>query len=208
MPGLLPLSLLNDFLFCPRRAALKIVEGMWGENEHTALGDVAHANVDVPGYHTARGVKVLRALPVWSSQLGLSGRCDAVEIHPDGAVVPVEFKKSRKKSFSNDDAQVCAQAICLESSLGVTVTRGAVFFSAAKHRREVPITAELRQLVEDAARDLHELAGSGRTPAAVTENKCEGCSLVEECLPNALRFQRGAESWFQARLSASLAEKE
>jgi len=26
-PEALPLSLLNDFLYCPRRAALKIVEG-------------------------------------------------------------------------------------------------------------------------------------------------------------------------------------
>ena len=29
-PEALPLSLLNDFLYCPRRAALKIVEG-WRE---------------------------------------------------------------------------------------------------------------------------------------------------------------------------------
>lgn len=201
---MLPLSLLNDFLFCPRRAALKIVEGMWGENEHTALGDVVHENVDVPGYQTTRGVKVLRALPVWNRDLGLSGRCDAVEVHSDGTVVPVEFKKSRKKSFANDDAQVCAQALCLESTLGVTVTRGAVFYSGAKHRREIPITPDLRRLVEYAARELHELVASGRTPLAVKEAKCDGCSLVQECLPAALRFQRGAESWFHARLRECL----
>lgn len=33
----IPLSLLNDYLYCPRRAALKAIEGWWGENEHTVL---------------------------------------------------------------------------------------------------------------------------------------------------------------------------
>src|SRR5690606_39439588 len=56
--------------------------------------------------YVLRGVKVLRAIPVWSDRLGLSGRCDVVEKHRDGTLVPVEFKKSRRKSFINDDVQV------------------------------------------------------------------------------------------------------
>jgi hypothetical protein len=42
MSDSLPLSLLNDYLYCPRRAALKAIEGWWGENEHTVLGSLAH----------------------------------------------------------------------------------------------------------------------------------------------------------------------
>src|SRR6266566_7677829 len=75
----LPLSLLNDFLYCPRRAALKIVEGWREENEHTVRGDIVHEHADLPGYEVAKGVKVLRALPVFSDRLGLSGKCDVVE---------------------------------------------------------------------------------------------------------------------------------
>jgi CRISPR-associated exonuclease Cas4 len=75
----LPLSLLNDLLYCPRRAALKAVEGWRGANEHTARGDIVHEHVDLPGYDVAKGVTVLRALPVWSDRLGLSGKCDVVE---------------------------------------------------------------------------------------------------------------------------------
>src|SRR5437879_1489252 len=75
----LPLSLLNDFLFCPRRAAWKAVEGWREGNEHTALGDIIHEHADLPGYEVAKGVKVLRALPVFSDRLGLSGKCDIVE---------------------------------------------------------------------------------------------------------------------------------
>jgi len=90
----LPLSLLNDYLFCNRRAGLKILEGQWGENAHTLIGDLAHEHADLPGYEIAKGVTLLRALPVWSERLGLNGKCDIVERHADGALMPVEYKKS------------------------------------------------------------------------------------------------------------------
>ena len=76
----LPLSLLNDLLYCPRRAALKVVEGWRGANEHTVRGDILHEHADLPGYEVAKGVTLLRALPVWSDRLGLSGKCDVVEV--------------------------------------------------------------------------------------------------------------------------------
>src|SRR5438093_11853696 len=85
-----PLSLLNDFLFCNRRAGLKIVEGLRRANVHTLIGDLAHEHADLPGYEIAKGITLLRALPVWSERLGLSGKCDIVEQHPGGALVPVE----------------------------------------------------------------------------------------------------------------------
>jgi hypothetical protein len=40
---------LNDFIFCPRRAALKGIEGQWGENAHTALSDLLHERADDRG---------------------------------------------------------------------------------------------------------------------------------------------------------------
>ena len=74
----LPLSLLNDYLYCPRRAALKVVEGWRSANQHTARGDIAHEHADLRGYEVVQGVKLLRALPVFSDRLGLSGKCDIV----------------------------------------------------------------------------------------------------------------------------------
>src|SRR6266545_556072 len=161
----LPLSLLNDFLYCPRRAALKAIEGHREENEHTIRGDIAHEHADLPGYEVTNGVTLLRALPVWSERLGLSGKCDIVEVHPAAAevtrltpgksefripnsqmksepphvgcyktLIPVEYKKGKRRQFENDDAQLCAQAFCLEEMFGVTVERGAVFHAASKRR--------------------------------------------------------------------------
>lgn len=206
-PEALPLSLLNDFLYCPRRAALKAVEGWREANEHTVRGDIVHEHADLPGYEVAKGVTVLRALPVWSERLGLSGKCDVVEawgkveigkqkaeikMEPPhagcyGRLVPVEYKKGKRRAFENDDAQLCAQALCLEEMFGVCVERGAVFHAASKRRREVEFTLALRKVTEAAAEALHQLVASGQVPAAVFKPACEECSLFEICLPKGTR---------------------
>lgn len=179
----LPLSLLNDFLYCQRRAALKAVEGWWGENVHTIRGDLAHEHADLPGYEVAKGVKLLRALPVFSERLGLSGKCDIVERHSDGSLSPVEYKKGKRRQFENDDAQLCAQALCLEEMFGRPVEHGAVFHAASKRRREVEFTAELRTTTEDAVAELHRLVEAGTVPLAIFKPACEECSLYRICLP-------------------------
>jgi CRISPR-associated exonuclease Cas4 len=200
----LPLSALNHFLFCQRRAALIHLEQTFEQNVHTVEGNIVHDRVDTPGYHILRGVKVLRAMPVWSERLGLSGKCDVVEKHPDGHLVPVEFKKSKKKSYINDDVQVCAQGICLEESLNIEVPGGSIFFAASKHRREVPFTTELRGQVERTATALHEMFQSRTTPTAQRKKACTQCSLINVCLPDAMRLKRGTATWFARQLESQL----
>jgi CRISPR-associated exonuclease Cas4 len=181
----LPLSLLNDFLYCPRRAALKVVEGWRSANEHTARGDIVHEHADLPGYEVAKGVTLLRALPVWSERLGLNGKCDVVEQLPDGSLVPVEYKLGKRRKWGNDDVQLCAQALCLEEMFSLAIPRGAIFHADSKRRREVEFTAELRQLTVGAARQLHELLAAESVPPAEYREACQECSLFEICLPKA-----------------------
>ncbi len=189
----MPLSALNHYLYCSRRAALIHVEGIFEENEHTIRGNIAHEHADLPGYEVARGVTVLRALPVWLERLGLSGKCDIVEAGLDANpkseirnpkwLRPVEYKKGKRRQFENDDAQLCAQALCLEEMFGIVVHSGAVFHAAIKHRRVVEFTAELRQLSENAIAELHLLIEQAHVPPALFKPACEECSLFDICLP-------------------------
>ena len=179
----IPLSLLNDYLYCQRRAALKVIEGWRGTNQHTVVGDAVHERADVSSYETVKGVKLLRALPVWSERLGLNGRCDIVERHPNGSLVPVEFKKGRRRKFDNDDAQLCAQALCLEEMFGLDIPKGAIFHARSKRRREVEFTQDLRGLTEQAIDDVHRLIEEERVPRAVHKPQCSECSLYDHCLP-------------------------
>lgn len=179
----IPLSLLNDFLYCQRRAALKAIEGWRGTNEHTVVGDSVHEQADISGYETVKGVTLLRALPVWSDRLGLNGKCDIVERHPDGLLVPVEFKKGKRRKFDNDDAQLCAQALCLEEMFGLDIPRGAIFHAKSKRRREVEFTEDLRRLTEQAIEAMHRLIEAEAVPQAVHKPQCSECSLFDHCLP-------------------------
>ena len=179
----IPLSLLNDFLYCQRRAALKAIEGWRGTNEHTVVGDSVHEQADVSGYETVKGVTLLRALPVWSERLGLNGKCDIVERHPDGSLVPVEFKKGKRRKFDNDDAQLCAQALCLEEMFGLDIPRGAIFHARSKRRREVEFTEDLRRLTEQAIEAMHRQIEEEVVPQAVHKPQCSECSLFDHCLP-------------------------
>jgi len=185
MPESLPLSLLNDYLYCPRRAALKVVEGWRSANQHTARGDIAHEHADLRGYEVVQGVKLLRALPVFSDRLGLSGKCDIVEQRPDQSLFPVEFKVGKRRQWENDDAQLCAQALCLEEMFHTAIPRGAVFHADSKRRREIEFTPALRSLTEKTVADLHGLLESTAIPRAEFREACEECSLYEICLPKA-----------------------
>ncbi len=197
----LALSLLNDFLYCHRRAALKIVEGWRSANAHTARGDIVHEHADLPGYEVAKGVKLLRALPVFSDRLGLNGKCDIIEQRADGSLFPVEFKVGKRRQWENDDAQLCAQALCLEEMFHVAIPRGAVFHADSKRRREIEFTSDLRALTEKTISDLHALLDSSAIPRAVFREACEECSLYEICLPRVTSqpaaFRQAAEKLFQ-----------
>ena len=179
----IPLSLLNDYLYCQRRAALKAIEGWRGANEHTVIGDSVHEQADVAGYENVRGVTLLRALPIWSDRLGLSGRCDIVERHSDGSLIPVEFKKGRRRKFDNDDAQLCAQALCLEEMFGLDIPRGAIFHARSKRRREIVFTEKLRRFTEQAIEAMHRLIEKEVVPNAIHKPQCSECSLFDYCLP-------------------------
>ncbi len=179
----IPLSLLNDYLYCQRRAALKAIEGWRGTNEHTVIGGSVHEQADVSGYENIRGVTLLRALPIWSDRLSLSGRCDIVERHSDGSLVPVEFKKGRRRKFDNDDAQLCAQALCLEEMFGLDISQGAIFHARSKRRRKIVFTEKLRHFTEQAIEAMHRLIEKEVVPNAIHKPQCSECSLFDYCLP-------------------------
>ena len=143
-------------------------------------------SVDTPGYEIKSGVKVERALPLWSDRLGLIGKADVVEFHAGGAVYPVEFKHGRKREKVHDDIQLAAQAMCLEEMLGITVPHGAIYHASSHRRREVAITLALRHLVEAAVAAIQQMIELRTLPPPVNDERCRACSLIDACQPAAL----------------------
>ena len=104
---------------------------------------------------------------------------------------------------SPPDVQLCAQAICLEEMLGVRIDLGMLFYGRRRRRTEVLLDAALRATTESAARQLHELIASGRTPPARREAKCKTCSLAEVCMP-AVASGRSAARFVDRQLTGHL----
>lgn len=181
-----PLSALQHWVYCPRQCALIHLEQAFDDNIHTARGNAVHKLVDTPGYEIRSGVKVERSLPLWSDRLGLIGKADLVEFHPDGTVFPVEFKHGRKRQKTHDDIQLAAQAMCLEDMLGRPVPLGAIYHASSHRRREVAITTELRELVVQTADAIREMLSAGTLPPPVFDARCRECSLKDICQPEAL----------------------
>lgn len=217
---LLPISALQHLLYCKRQCALIHVEQVWAENRFTAEGNVMHEKAHDGPDETKVGVRIVRGLAVKSEVLGLSGQCDVVEFHADGVVLPIEYKRGKPKAHRADEVQLCAQAMCLEEMLGnraipgppkgeaeqecpgYRIAEGRIFYGQTRRRLDVAFDAELRALTADTARRLREMIASRQTPPAVyEERKCEACSLKELCMPQAMRFQKGAAAWFSRQMA-------
>ncbi len=180
------LSALQHWSYCPRQCGLIHLEQAFDENVYTMRGNAAHERVDEPGYETFEGVRAERALPVWSDRLGLIGKCDVVEFHPDGRIYPVEYKHGKKREKSHDDIQLAAQAMCLEEMTGKIVTHGAIYHHGSRRRREVAITQDLREMVNVTVNAIRAMLDSGKLPPPANDARCRECSLKEICQPQAV----------------------
>lgn len=193
---LLPLSGIQHFLFCRRQWALIHVERQWRENTLTVEGKLLHSRTDDPFFtETRKGLIIARAVPVASYRVGLAGVCDVIEFveSPDGVKLPgreglylptpVEYKRGAPKQDACDEAQLCAQAICLEEMLSVTIRVGYLYYGETRHRTEVQLTNELRLLVEEMSAEMHAYFKRGYTPRVKISRACRSCSLADVCLP-------------------------
>lgn len=194
---LLPLSGIQHFLFCRRQWALIHVERQWQDNVLTVEGKLLHKRVDDPFFTEIRKATVIaRSVPVTSYRLGLAGVCDVVEFSQSDQGIrlpgreglyqpaPVEYKRGKPKRDAIDEAQLCAQAICLEEMLAVSIPAAWLYYGQTRHRLPVELTPELRKLVEKISIEMHSYFLRGYTPRVKTSRACRSCSLADICLPD------------------------
>jgi CRISPR-associated exonuclease Cas4 len=177
------ISALSQYAYCPRRCALMYLEGEWEDNEYTLRGTLAHQRVDLPEGMVRNGVRVERALPLWSERLNLVGRADVVEFPEGEPPYPVEYKLGKSGGRLSSEIQLCAEAMCLEEMFAVSIQRGALFQKSSQKRREVQLTATLRQAVEATVYEVRQLLRQQALPPPVADKRCPDCSLIHICMP-------------------------
>ncbi|GGA34776.1 CRISPR-associated protein Cas4 [Paenibacillus physcomitrellae] len=208
----LMLSGIQHFQFCKRQWALIHIEQQWEENVRTIEGQHLHRKADQPFVREKRGDKlVVRALPVKSDELKMTGICDVVEFTQDDDGVeisgaegkykacPVEYKRGKPKKNEADLLQLAAQAICLEEMLLCPVPVGFMFYNEIKHRVEVPLTVELKDRVRSILLEMRDYYDRRYTPKVKTGSFCNSCSLKSVCLPEVLN-KRSVKSYIEGKM--------
>lgn len=219
---LLMLSGIQHFAFCERQWALIHIEKQWAENQRTVEGKFLHERAHNPLLREADDERiVVRSLPLVSRELGLTGQADVVEFFPvstaqEGITLPkhpgywlpapVEYKRGRPKPDDRDEVQLCAQALCLEEMLSVTIPDGSIYYGETRHRRQVEFSPLLRRRVAELAARMHAMVEEGTTPPAEAGHGCPNCSMVEICLPNLTKKAHSVASYLHRQIT--MAENE
>lgn len=202
---LLSLSGIQHFAFCERQWGLIHVENQWVENVRTVEGKQLHQRVDDPYFTETRGdVKIVRSVPLISKKLGLYGVADVIELQklPESnygvKYSIVEYKRGRPKQDDRDEVQLCAQAICLEEMLAITLDYGYLYYGETKHRHRVVFDDFLRARVMELAIRMHKLFAKGETPPPVKDKRCKNCSMKGICIPELTAGRKKTENYLRS----------
>lgn len=208
----LMLSGIQHFQFCKRQWALIHIEQQWVENVRTIEGQYLHQKADQPFIREKRGEKlIVRAMPIKSNELKITGVCDVVEFIQDSNGVeiegaegkykafPIEYKRGKPKMDDADILQLTAQAMCLEEMLLCEIDKGYMFYNEIKRRVEVSLTADLKNKVRVIVAEMQDYYYRRHTPKVKTGAFCKNCSLQHICLPELMK-KRSVKSYIEGRI--------
>jgi CRISPR-associated protein Cas1 len=200
---LLPVRMLNEYVYCPRLFHFMHVEGRWDDNTFTLEGKEAHRRVDrrdqllpdpKPGRQETESREgdeppaIARSVSLSSAPLGLTAKLDLVEAAGDVAT-PVDTKRGRvpanaERSYEPERVQVMAQGMLLREH-GYRSTEGVLYFAASRTRVTIPFTDELEARTRAFIVEAAVAARSSVLPPPLEDSpKCNGCSLSGICLPD------------------------
>ena len=201
--NLLPVRMLNEFVYCPRLAYLEWTDQEFAHSADTVDGVIRHQRVDKPSGNLPEQPEEhqaihARSVSLGSERLGLSARLDLVE--GEGlTVIPVDYKRGKRPHvaggvYDPERVQLCAQGLLLREH-GYEAERGLIYYSASRERVPVAFDEDLvRMTLECTARARETLHGSVMPPPLVDSPKCPRCSLIGICLPDEIRYlQEGGE---------------
>lgn len=205
--ALLPVRMLNEYVYCPRLFHLMHVEGRWAENAYTEEGREVHRRVDRldhvlpdPEAPATEGEVVgkedggddpptiSRSVSLGSSSLGITAKLDLVSTAGDEAV-PVETKRGRvpnnpERSWEPERVQLMAQGLLLREH-GYRCDHGVLYFAGSRTRVDVPFDERLKAATLEYIARAREAAESVVIPDPLEDSpKCIGCSLNGICLPD------------------------
>lgn len=183
-PEMVPVSALNQYLYCPRRYWYYRFFGPGDRSPSLVEGRVRHQN-------QSQSPNGIRERYLRAESLGLYGRVDMLENtdetgeevpHP----IPVERKRgSSGRVYRNDEIQVSAYGLLIEHALHSveTVDYGVIYLYETDERHRIPLTEERRDAVRQTRDAIRQLRPDDPPSIVDNRNKCSGCSVRHHCQP-------------------------
>jgi CRISPR-associated exonuclease Cas4 len=181
----IPIAALNQYSYCPHRCWRMFCAGEFVDNHYTIEGMDMHTRVHTVSENQSDQTWQIRAIWLKSDRYQLIGKSDLIE-ETDGNCYPIEYKRGHRGEFDNDELQVCAQALCLEEMTGKAIALGYIYYVQTHQRQVVEISPELRESAIATIQVIQKLFETGIMPPAIYTKRCHGCSLYEQCLPQAI----------------------
>jgi len=195
---LIPVRMLNEYVYCPRLAYMMWVQGEFAHNEYTVEGEIRHRRVDkkgggpLPEHPEVGEIIHARSVSLSSERLGITAKMDLVE--GEGLqVTPVDYKRGKRPHitggvYNPERVQICAQGLLLREH-GYSVDEGVIFFCSSRERVRVPFDDELVDLTMMTINSVSWIAAQAEIPAPLEDSpKCLHCSLIGICLPDEVCF--------------------
>jgi len=210
---LIPVRMVNEYVYCPRLAYLMWVQAEWADSADTVEGRARHKRVDakadvLPEAPAEDEHIHARSVSLSSATLGITAKLDLVE--GEGTwVTPVDYKRGKRPhvehgAYDPERVQLCAQGLLLREH-GYECDSGMLYFVESRERvlvlfDEILIDQTLAAIhglrgvanigrFSDAAADVATNTATGRIPPPLEDSpKCPRCSLAGICLPDEVRF--------------------
>jgi len=182
----IPIASLNQYSYCPHRCWRMFCAGEFVDNQYTIEGTSLHERVHTLSEGERDDTWQVRAIWLKSERYQLIGKSDLIE-SDSGQLYPVEYKRGKKGEWDNDELQVFAQAVCLEEMTGQRISHGYVYYAQSHQRQLVEISESLREEGNATIAAVKSLLETNRMPIPVYSPRCQGCSLYEQCLPQAAK---------------------
>ncbi len=195
---LIPVRMVNEYVYCPRLAYMMWVQGEFAHSADTVEGKIRHKRVDKPGGKQPEtagedaGVIHARSVALSSETLGITAKIDLLE-GSGFEVQPVDYKKGKRPhvaagAYAPERVQVCAQGLLLREH-GFTAREGILYFAGSRERVRVvfdeALVAETMRAIEGIRQDSLE---DKPPPPLMDSPKCARCSLIGICLPDEIGF--------------------
>ncbi len=185
---LIPLSFIAEYAYCPRSTYYLLTDAPRVRDENTYIQDgrAAHRVVDKPYTRHRNALRVQSSLRIYSRQYGISGVVDVVEFYPHNVIVPVEFKRGKKRTNPAHRQQLALQALCLREMFSSShLTYGEIFFTGDRQRKRYTLgDDEQKEAIVLADAVYKRLQKDLLDPHDFPQHRdarCDGCCFRDLC---------------------------